>query len=62
MHIESDPKRSGIPAFRQELNTEELILNIAAVQPKLHKRMTTNVKKRQLAYILAITAKLFDKQ
>lgn len=38
----------------------ELIVDMSSIQPKLHKRATEKIKRRQLAYILGETAKIFS--
>lgn len=37
----------------------EIVLDVSKIQPKLHKRTTANIKKRQLDYILMETGRIF---
>lgn len=45
-----------------DMDADELILNLHKIQPKLHKRATEGIKRRQLDYILNATEQLFGGQ
>lgn len=48
------------PLISLNIDADELILNLQRIQPKLHKRLTEKLKRRQEAYIHDVTRKLFD--
>ncbi len=47
------------PLIKISDDCQELILELNKIQPKLHKRLTANVKQKQLRYILGQTVNLF---